>query len=308
MGRLIGQGFLKFSHFKKFIDKNPSIRGIELSNWGELFLNNELLDIIRYAHQKNVQLTAYNGANLNTVSPKILEALVKYKFHSITCSIDGTTQETYQIYRRRGDLNRVISNIKRINEHKKFYRSEFPRLTWQLIAFGHNEHQIEDAERMAADLGMTFQVKLASDDQFSPIKNKELIRIKSGLGACSREEYAQTYKASYLSDRVCSQLWNHPQINYDGKMLGCCNNYWGDYGNVFEEGVATCLNNERIDYAREMLTGKKDPRADIPCAQCFVYHDRLRENAWLDPEQISPEPWAKAGEQERISQPKDKLA
>ena len=97
VGRLIGQGFLKFSHFKKFIDKNPSIRGIELSNWGELFLNNELLDIIRYAHQKNVQLTAYNGANLNTVSPKILEALVKYKFHSITCSIDGTTQETYQI-------------------------------------------------------------------------------------------------------------------------------------------------------------------------------------------------------------------
>ena len=49
---------------------------IELSNWGEIFLNPDLPNILAYSYQKSVALTASNGVNLPTVKPEVLEAVV----------------------------------------------------------------------------------------------------------------------------------------------------------------------------------------------------------------------------------------
>jgi hypothetical protein len=77
-------------------------------------------------------------------------------------------------------------------------------------------------------------------------------------------------------------LWKQPQINWDGKVLGCCFNFWGDFGgNVFTDGLFESLNNEKINYAREMLTGRQGTRDDIPCATCELYLDMKREGNWL---------------------------
>jgi len=51
-GKRIGSGYLKFKNFKEFVDRNKWVSEIELSNWGEIFLNPELLQIIKYAYQK----------------------------------------------------------------------------------------------------------------------------------------------------------------------------------------------------------------------------------------------------------------
>ena len=79
-GKRLGLGYLKLHDFKKIVDENPRVAHIELSNWGEIFLNNELIDILKYAYKHNVSLSARNGANLNDVDEEVLEALVKYRF------------------------------------------------------------------------------------------------------------------------------------------------------------------------------------------------------------------------------------
>ena len=147
-------GYLKFDDFKKFVDDNK-FDEIELSNNGEIFLNPELDEIIKYAYYKDISLTAGNGVNLNTVSEATLENLVKYKFKKMTVSLDGATPETYKIYRVGGDFNKVIDNIKKINYFKKKYNSEFPKLTWQFIPFGHNEHEILLAKKKAQELNIS---------------------------------------------------------------------------------------------------------------------------------------------------------
>ena len=43
IGKKLGHGFLRFEDFKEIVDKNPQIYNIELSNWGEVFLNKELV-------------------------------------------------------------------------------------------------------------------------------------------------------------------------------------------------------------------------------------------------------------------------
>ena len=76
----IKRGYLRFKNFKKFVDDYPQFRNIELSNWGEIFLNPELEDIVRYGKEKGINLTAWNGVNLNTLQDRMLEALIKYQF------------------------------------------------------------------------------------------------------------------------------------------------------------------------------------------------------------------------------------
>lgn len=276
----LGRGFLKLNDFKKILDNNPWIFEVELSNYGEIFLNPALLDIIKMAHQKNVALRADNGVNLNTVDKGVLEGLVKYKFRSMSCSLDGACNDTYRKYRVHGNFDTVIENIKYINFCKRKYQSQYPHLSWQFVVFGHNEQELQTARIMAHDLNMRFNVKLSWDSSFSPVKNSEAIRKEAG--ADSREEFKQKTGKNYKQS-ICHQLWDGPQINWDGKVLGCSRNFWGDFGgNVFTDGISESLNNEKINYARKMLLGKNKARPDIPCATCNIFLEMAADRMWLD--------------------------
>lgn len=278
----VALGFLRFDNFRQLIDNNPQVREIELSNFGEIFLNPHLPKIIEYAFQKNVQLSATNGANLNTVRDTTLEALVKFKFSHIRCSIDGASQETYEQYRIRGNFDRVMENIDKINAYKKQYNSEFPLLTWQFVVFGHNEHEIARARQMALDRGMTFETKFNWDETWSPVRDKEMVRREMGVNATSRSEFKEKSGSDYM-EYVCHQLWDHPQLNFDGTVWGCCRNNWKAFdGNVFEDGLDGALNSEQMQYARRMLTDVIEPRADVPCTTCSVYKNMRKEGRTLD--------------------------
>jgi MoaA/NifB/PqqE/SkfB family radical SAM enzyme len=260
----IGVGYLRFEDFQRFVNHNSQIRNIDLSGLGELFLNPELGEILRYAYQKRVHLTAWTGVNLNDASEEILEDLARYRFRFITVALDGATDATYQIYRKGGNLSHVLRNIRRINEYKQKYRTNFPELVWQFILFGHNEHEIPKARAMANRLGMSFRTKLNLDPK--------LVRKESGIGVATLQEYKLAKKKEYLP---CSELWNLPKINWDGRLLGCCCNRFGDFGNVFESGFQTCLQSERYEYAKLMLLGEKPPRADVACTHCPAYQQRI---------------------------------
>jgi len=74
-----------------------------------------------------------------------------------------------------------------------------------------------------------------------------------------------------IANRPCNQMLISPQINWDGKLLGCCVNRRLDFGNVFKEGLEECLKGEKYQYAKKMLVNKCKPRKDIPCSSCLYY-------------------------------------
>lgn len=272
--KALGTGFLKLEDFKNFLEDEPQLKSIELSNWGEIFLNPDLLLIMEHANSHGVTLNASNGANLNNVSVATLEGLVKYRFGAITCSIDGATEECYRLYRRGGSLKTVLENIERINEFKKQYSSSAPQLVWQFIAFKHNEHEILEAKAIAKSLQMKFVLKLAWDTENAPTGQSpyaDLIRSTSSTRAVNRAEFQELHGESYQQKGFCMQLLREPQINYDGRVLGCCVNIWGDFGNAFESGLSTVIESEKYTYTKQMLEGLAPERADIPCSQCHNY-------------------------------------
>lgn len=276
---VIGRGFLELKNFRKIVDANSQLKDIELSNYGEVFLNPDLLAMLQYADQKRVCLHIRNGANLNTVSKEVLEGVVRYRLRTLCCSIDGATNSSYTRYRVGGNIDDVIDHIEKINHFKKQYQSDWPRLIWQFIAFGHNQDEIPAARHLAQQLGMEFNLKLSWDEDISPITDKaSLVKL---IGAASREQYRRINGTDYMQG-ICHQLWDAPQINWDGKVLGCARNFWGDFGgNAFRDGLIRSHNGEKMVYAREMLLGKQLARNDIPCTTCKLYQNMCQTGEWL---------------------------
>jgi len=271
----IGWGYLKFKDFKRFVDNYPRIKHIEISNSGEIFLNPDLVDIIKYSYLNGIDLTAGVGVNLNTINDETIECLVKYRVKRISVSLDGASNETYRIYRRRGDFNKVIKNIDRINYYKEKYHSKYPQLIWSFIIFGHNEHELPKARELSKKLNMEFLPAPNCFPYYSPVKNEEFVRNE--IERYTAVEFREKNNLGF--SRACLNLWESPQINWDGKLLGCPCNIYSDFGNVFEEGLKELLTSEKYNYAKKMLMGKLKPRADIPCIRCDNFRNEIERKA-----------------------------
>lgn len=287
---MLGSGHLKVADFEALLDNNPEIQHVELSNYGEMFLNPRLPQLLEAAHRRKVVVSGNNGVNLNFAREDALEAVVRYRVRALTCSIDGATQATYSKYRQNGDLDKVLHNIDRILHYKRQLRTGFPLLYWQFVVFGHNEHEVEQARSMAAERGMEFAPRLSWDTEYSPLANPELVVIQTGLGGATREEFKAKKGVDYTRD-ICYQLWRAPVVNWDGKLLGCCVNYWGDFGsNVFADGLANSAANSKMEQARGMLTGKLPAAPDVPCTTCSQYESVRDSGRWLTEDEIASHP------------------
>lgn len=170
------------------------------------------------------------------------------------------------MYRRGGNYHRIIENIKTINRFKTQYDSPHPILVWQFILFPYNRHQVPEARHLAGELQMEFLLKTAWDTS-TPAENA--IQVPDDPEAIR-----------YWSD-VCSLPWFSPQINRDGKLIGCCIYSWFDFGNVFTSGLRRTPRNKKYLYMKKMVLGKKVPRIDIPCSYCPVYQD-MKKNGSFD--------------------------
>lgn len=263
-----GKGYLRFDDFKKFVDENSFIKKIELSNSGEVFLNPDLLNILKYGYEKGLEFTISNGANFNFVSEDVLEGLVRYAVKRITVSIDGASQRIYSMYRVNGNYDAVISNIKNVIYFKHKYGTSYPELIWQYILMEHNEFEAGVAKRIAQDLGIKIFYKLDWEGRFEP-KDPERLEKVTGFNIFNRKSWQEHYGKKYTSD-MCRQLLLAPQINYDGRLLGCCGVYLNDWNvNVFEKGLKKSLNcGNYFSALLDFMKGDYNQQLDSICQDC----------------------------------------
>src|SRR4029077_6067796 len=88
------------------------------------------------------------------------------------------------------------------------------------------EHAIPIARELAERPGVEVRTKLTWDSKFSPIRDKEFVRAPTGTQAVTRDEFEELLGEKYASG-ICHELWDDPQIDWDGRVLGCCRNFWG---------------------------------------------------------------------------------
>lgn len=274
---VLGSGHLKAVDLIRFLDLNPSLRKLEISHYGELFQNPEASAIFHAAFLKKVSLTVTNGVNLNYLSDEQCDALVKYAVRMLTIAIDGASAKTYSIYRQGGDFDTVLGNVARINAVKKKYNSVYPELCWQFIPFSHNEHEISAARSMAEALGMSFHIKLNAAESYAPVGDVAGILKASGVLYATREAYLTATGRIY--GVPCHQLWQSPQINWDGKLLGCCSNLFGSLGEAFTQPLDVVMQGPLVVQTKKILLGLEPVPPDSPCAKCYVFTEKIKDKS-----------------------------
>lgn len=283
----VGKGYLKAKDFEKFLLKNPFVRVIELSDNGEIFLNPELAEIIKIAFEHNVTLTAFNGVNFNTVSDEVLRTLCFFpNFTWMSLSIDGASNEVYSQYRRNGNFDKVISNIKKLNEYKREFCSNTPLLQWQYIIMENtcDIKEIQKAKKLAQELDISIFFKKDWSGFIPP--NLEEVEKETGLIYAESKMLNNHLKAW----SPCVDFFKNPQINYDGRFLGCCVKFKNLYGiNVFETGLEKALKSKIVRRTRKLLMGKyqnKKFAKKLPCYDCWYYKEMVKNNKFITKEDL----------------------
>ena len=196
-----------------------------LWDWGEPFLNSGIYDMIAYAKQHGIKtLASTNGHAVKTKQQA--ERLVRSGLDAMVVAIDGISQQTYQQYRRLGDLDTVFDGMRRIAAAKKALNSPTPLINFRFVVMKHNEHEVPRLQALARSLeaDMLTLRKLHPHDAMGLLKGKD----RSGAYVPERALY-QRYKLD--PDNVlrpkrkrnpCKKLWNSTTVHWNGMVCPCC--------------------------------------------------------------------------------------
>jgi MoaA/NifB/PqqE/SkfB family radical SAM enzyme len=108
---------MSLTDFKRYIDHFRIIKQIDLYNWGEPFLNPQLLDIIRYAKSKNIFVTIDSNFSLYFTDKK-LDDILSSGLDVLRVALDGATQKSYNAYRKNGNFPLVLDNLRRLRQRQ----------------------------------------------------------------------------------------------------------------------------------------------------------------------------------------------
>lgn len=185
---------------------------------GEPYLNPNLFDFIREAHERRVYSAI--STNAHYLNEENCEKTIKSGLSRLIISIDGTDQETYQQYRIGGNLQKVLDGTHRLVEMRKKMKAKGPHIQFQFLVVRPNEHQIEEAKALGKEIGVdellfkTAQVYEYKDgNPLIPTIDK-YARYKQGADG------KWSIKNKLLNH--CWKMWHSCVITWDGKVVPCC--------------------------------------------------------------------------------------
>lgn len=185
---------------------------------GEPYLNPHFLDMVKYASEKGIYTST--STNAHFLSKEQALKTVESKLDKLIISIDGSTQETYQQYRIGGDLQKVIEGTKHIIWAKNKLKSKSPHIVFQFLVVQPNEHQINDVQKLAKDLGVN-EVMFKTAQFYNHANGNKL--MPENLAYSRYKKNADgTYSIKNKLLNQCWRMWSSCVITWDGLVVPCC--------------------------------------------------------------------------------------
>jgi radical SAM protein with 4Fe4S-binding SPASM domain len=212
-------GMLTNEVYRKVIDElAPRLSYLIYYFQGEPYLNPKFLDQVAYASSKKVYTAT--STNAHYLKDEMAKKTVESGLDRLIISIDGTTQETYEQYRVGGQLEKVIEGTKNIVKWKKKLGSSTPHVIFQYLVVKPNEHQLEEVQTLAKDLGV---------DEVA-FKTAQIYDYEDGSELIPTQEKYSRYKKGVdgkwqIKNRLvnhCWKMWHSCVITWDGKVVPCC--------------------------------------------------------------------------------------
>lgn len=212
-------GMLEPTFFKKTIDEIKShLIYLTFYFQGEPYLNPNFLEMVKYASNKNIFTST--STNAHYLTPEQAEKTVLSKLDRLIISIDGATQETYEQYRVGGSLEKVIQGTKNIIAAKQKLNSHTPHVVFQFLVVKPNEHELDDIQNLANELGVD-EVVFKTAQVYDYQKGNPLIPDNETYSRYKKQKDG-TYKIKNELLNQCWRMWSGCVVTWDGKVVPCC--------------------------------------------------------------------------------------
>ncbi|NPA35432.1 MAG: radical SAM protein [Chlorobi bacterium] len=256
------QGRMTARVFRKILEDLPEVTVLNLYLQGEPFLHNEIIEMIETAAGKNIYvITSTNGQH---ITEETAEKIICSGLSEIRISMDGVTQESYEKYRKGGNLEKVKDTIRFLSEAKRRTGKRTPCVIAQFIVFKHNQDEVEEFEKMAEELGADkTEIKTA---QFYEIDGQNV--LPPDKKKFRRYVSSHELKMKGRMYNHCWKSWMSAVVTWDGNVLPCCYDKDGEYmfGNVDVSDFREIWKGKTADEFRWSILTKKS-ELDI-CRNC----------------------------------------
>jgi len=278
---------LNMDIFRSLIDEvGDYVFFVDFFNWGEPLLNNQLEEFLLILHKKKISTTLSTNLSVK-ISDERIRKLINSGVNHIIVSLDGGSKGSYTTYRRGGDFDLVVDNLKRIVEIRYKIGSKTPYISWQYIVFSFNEHELDKAQKMAQDIGVDriWFNKAYIDEGHYKIPDSDRILIRKWIPSDplltfydpedAKKHFSIPLKLmNKFRRRRCDWHYISSAINSNGTIAPCCAIYKksGDLGfldQCNESPYMTEINNNSFKEIRNGFAGRCKLPKNAECSECL---------------------------------------
>lgn len=221
------RGRMAIHVYKKAIDQLADyLLLLILFERGEPFVHDGLCDMVAYAAERGIKVSvSTNGHFLD--SDERAEAVVRSGLDHLIVSLDGATPQTYQMYRRGGDFDKVVAGIRTLLGVREKMGAGLPLVDLRFIPMRQNEHEIPAIRKLASDLC----VDILSFKTYNPALGHEgeTDECLPKNEAHRRFSYDTGGRPIRNGENLCAKLWNTISVRWDGSVVPCNCDYQDDF-------------------------------------------------------------------------------
>jgi MoaA/NifB/PqqE/SkfB family radical SAM enzyme len=219
-------GKMSFNDFKTIIRKmKPTSIGLYFM--GEPFLNRKIFDMIKHANHKRIKTSVNtNGSTLLMDYDKIMNS----GLDKIAVSIDGYTQETFEMYRHGINRDYVYDGLKLLS-----------------MVHSHVESKTHIQVRTLAFESTMREISLIQNemDLMNILDHRIIEPIITGWGGKENLDLDKLGSSGRVKDTrplICPSLFRMA-VTWDGWVLPCCNDVHGEnkFGNIFRDSYMNIM-------------------------------------------------------------------
>jgi MoaA/NifB/PqqE/SkfB family radical SAM enzyme len=246
---------------------------------GEPFLNRDIYDIVKYASFE-LKFMTYITSNFSVINPK---KAINMGANEIMDSIDSLNPEKFFLLRK-GNLDRVIENLKTILSLKQKNCQKFPIISIRTLISNENIDELENIVEFGLSIGVKkfyFQdsadgylvrkiSRLSLEDIDKVIQLKRSFKNKANIIIYLWDSKAK----GSLPKGYCFNAFFIAPIGYDGELYTCCRHF----GNK-EASLGNILKDPQRALKNRLMFLKKF-RSDPPdfCKNCETYCRMCNKN------------------------------
>jgi len=261
--RKTGNANLEF--YKMIIDQVKNKAGyLTLYFQGEPYINPQFLEMVKYAEQQKIYTAT--STNAHFLDDENAKKTVESGLSRLIVSIDGTTQEVYEQYRKSGNLDKVLEGTRNVVKWKRQLKSKTPHIIFQYLVVKPNEHQIEEVKSLAKELGVD-EVRFKTAQVYNYENGNELIPDNEKFARYKKQANGK-YATKNPLENHCWKMWSSCVITWDGNIVPCCFDKDATHtlGSLQKQNFKEIWQSEAYNNFRQaVLTSRK--QIDI-CANC----------------------------------------